>query len=196
MEPVPRLDLVAKALRENLTYTYEGFLKNRLIPLEKAAVEAKGLERKIKEMMSALLGGEEQARRLEEAEKALDCLIALGKVRDSQEKLNSTVETKVKEGILFSNKAVTELKELFETTLSLLKHTEDLLLTANLAIRDYMLTRFSTLEGDIRRFASEHEERLIKGVCMPRSSTLYLFILDSFRDQSWNLRHISRQYGQ
>lgn len=102
--------------------------------------------------------------------------------------LSLAVQNKIREGLLFSDKAVAEVRELFEGTGELLHHFQDLLLTRNPVLRQYILGKASEFEEKMRHFATEHEERLIKGICLPRSSTVYLALLDAFKEILWGLK--------
>ncbi|CEP66269.1 Uncharacterized [Moorella glycerini] len=107
-------------------------------------------------------------------------------------KLAAATHAKIQEGVLFSNKAVSEVREFFEGTDELLRHTQDLLLTQNPILRQYILDKVAEYENKMRHFTTEHEERLIKGICLPRSSNLYLALIDAFKDMIWRLGIIAK----
>ena len=39
-----------------------------------------------------------------------------------------------------------------------------------------------------------HEDRLIAGVCTPKSASVYLDILESFRSVAWHVRKILQEF--
>lgn len=107
--------------------------------------------------------------------------------------LSLAVQNKIREGLLFSDKAVAEIRELFEGTEELLGHFQDLLVTHNSVLRQYIVGKTLEFEEKMRHFATEHEERLIKGICLPRSSTVYLGLLDAFKEILWGLKKAATQ---
>ena len=97
------------------------------------------------------------------------------------ENLIHKMETKVELKILFSQKALEEIKELYT-----------IMEEAHRDVRDYVVTKNPVLKNNVKKawekvfklteeYAIIHEERLIAGVCMPAASYLYLDITDSIK---------------
>ena len=112
------------------------------------------------------------------------------RIGDNLESILNTTRTKIKEGILFSDKAVNEINDLFEKTTELLKCIKDLLLTHNPVLLSYVIDKGAEYYDLATEYETEHEERLIKGVCLPRSSPIYLDIIDSLKEIIWYVKRM------
>ncbi|SMC00057.1 hypothetical protein SAMN00808754_3246 [Thermanaeromonas toyohensis ToBE] len=157
-----------EALREGLKLVYTAFLKHNPKYLPELEILTKKLQKW--------------------AQGNIPSALAPPSLALSISQLSIAVQNKIREGLLFSDKAVAEVRELFEGTEELLGHFQDLLLTRNSVLRQYILGKASEFEEKMRHFATEHEERLIKGICLPRSSTVYLALLDAFKEVLWGLK--------
>ncbi|MDN5347470.1 MAG: hypothetical protein PWP65_1034 [Clostridia bacterium] len=107
--------------------------------------------------------------------------------------LADTINIKIQEGVLFSDKAIFEMRELFEGMDELMRHMQDLLLTQNPILAQYILRKTTEYKDKMRCFTTEHEERLIKGICLPRSSTLYLNLMEAFKDLATRMETIVKE---
>ncbi|MBW1972161.1 MAG: hypothetical protein JRI44_04900 [Deltaproteobacteria bacterium] len=90
-------------------------------------------------------------------------------------------EIKEKEGILFSDKAITELKSLFSQSHKIMKDSADLILTKNRVLADHIINEKKIFFNLAEEFASEHAQRLITGICMPKASSLYINLVDTLK---------------
>lgn len=88
---------------------------------------------------------------------------------------------KVKEGIPFSDKAKSELLEMFSVTVDLLRNVGDSLVTCNLVILDHIKGQSNKLAELAEENRMNHWERMERGFCSPDASAIYLKILDSFK---------------
>ena len=98
------------------------------------------------------------------------------------------VRFKVSEGILFSDKAVKEVCHLFKETLDILKTAGDVIVTKNEVLKKYVVDKYNNLNEIVERYSVGHEERLIKGVCQPQASLVYLNIVDSLITAVWHIK--------
>ncbi len=89
------------------------------------------------------------------------------------------VRAKISEGILFSDKAEGEVRHLFKETLDILKTAGDTLVTKNEVNMKYVVDKYKNLNEIADAYTEEHEERLIKDLCQPHASIMYLNIVDS-----------------
>jgi phosphate:Na+ symporter len=88
---------------------------------------------------------------------------------------------KVKEGILFSDKAQSELMDMLGLTVDLLRNVGDSLVTCNLVILDHIKSQSNKLAEMAEENRLNHWERMERGFCSPDASAIYLKILDSFK---------------
>ena len=98
------------------------------------------------------------------------------------------VRAKISEGVLFSDKAVGEIRHLFKETLDILKTAGDTLVTKNEVLMKYVVDKYKNLDEIVEGYAEGHEERLIKGLCQPQASTVYLNIMDSIMTVVWHVK--------
>ena len=102
--------------------------------------------------------------------------IALG-----MENLIDRMETKLDSNILFSEKALTEIRELFLIMVSQVKDTRDYVITKNPHLGDTIKKDREEMMKLADNYSVVHEERLIAGCCMPKASYLYIDITDSLK---------------
>ena len=98
------------------------------------------------------------------------------------------VRAKISEGVLFSDKAVGEIRHLFKETLDILKTANDTLVTKNEVLMKYVVDKYKNLDEIVEGYAEGHEERLIKGLCQPQASPVYLNIMDSIMTVVWHVK--------
>lgn len=105
------------------------------------------------------------------------------------------LDSKIKEEVLFSDKAVAELNYLFQRTRELLSTTEDLILARNVYVSNYLREATLELERTADTFVSLHEDRLIGGLCLPKASGIFIGCVDSFKHIAWQVREIAGKMG-
>jgi|SRR3972149_3321155 len=98
------------------------------------------------------------------------------------------VRTKISEGILFSDKAVNEIRHLFKETLDILKTAGDTLVTRNEVLMKHVVDKCKNLDEIVGGYEEEHEDRLIKGLCQAQASPVYLNIMDSVMTVVWHTK--------
>jgi Na+/phosphate symporter len=91
------------------------------------------------------------------------------------------LKKKVQEQMLFTDRAVKEINDVFQEAMSLLENLPDLILTQNKLLAQQMGEKGKMILKIADQYSEEHEQRLIEGVCVPKSSPLYLDILFSLK---------------
>jgi Na+/phosphate symporter len=97
------------------------------------------------------------------------------------ENLIDKMYIKVESHILFSEKALNEIKELFTTMQSQFIDIKDYILTKNPHLKNNIKSGKETIVSMANEYALVHERRLITGICMPKASYLYIDITDSLK---------------
>jgi len=95
--------------------------------------------------------------------------------------LAEPLHKKVQEGVLFSDKAVSQTNYLFDQQAGMLRSLLDIIKTDNEFLKKYVLETSRNLIQSCIDFATEHETRMIEGVCLPQAAPLFLAILDRIR---------------
>jgi Na+/phosphate symporter len=97
------------------------------------------------------------------------------------ENLISKMETKVELKILFSEKALAEIKELYTILEEQFRNTRDYIATKNPVLKAETKAGWEKIFKTIDEYAVIHQGRLIAGICVPQASYLYLDIVDSIK---------------
>ncbi|MDI7259993.1 MAG: hypothetical protein QME90_08750 [Thermodesulfobacteriota bacterium] len=87
----------------------------------------------------------------------------------------------VKDHILFSDRAVKEVNDIFQEAMDLLESLPDLIQTKNKLLAQHIGEQVRSILKIANGYSEEHEERLIQGVCIPKSSPLYLGLIESLK---------------
>jgi len=95
--------------------------------------------------------------------------------------LADPVQKKIKNGVLFSDKAVSQTNYLFDTQAGMLRSVLDIFKTNNEFLKRYTETEAKNLIQACNNFATEHETRLIEGLCQPQAAPLFLAILTNMK---------------
>jgi Na+/phosphate symporter len=91
------------------------------------------------------------------------------------------IEQKIRGAILFSDKAVTQANFLFDQQSGMIRSVLDIIKTNNEFLKKYVLEESKKLGQACLTFATEHEERMIEGVCLPQAAPIFLALLDRMR---------------
>ena len=118
----------------------------------------------------------------DEAEmKYVSLIVPFQTVALGMENLIDRMETKLGSDILFSEKALKEIRELFQIMAGQVKDTRDYVITKNPHLDDLIKKGREEMGRLADNYALIHEERLITGCCMPRASYLYIDLTDSLK---------------
>jgi len=93
------------------------------------------------------------------------------------DRLNSML----KERIPFSDRAIKEVNDIFQEAMDLLESLPDLIQKKDILFAQHMGERVRSILKIANGYSEEHEERLIQGVCVPKSSPIYLGLIESLR---------------
>ena len=93
----------------------------------------------------------------------------------------SPIEKKVKDGVLFSDKAVIQTNYLFDQHAGIIRSVLDVIKTDNDFLKKFVFEEGRKLIQASQDFATEHEDRMIEGLCLPQAAPIFLAILDKMR---------------
>jgi len=91
------------------------------------------------------------------------------------------IEQKIRGAVLFSDKAVTQANFLFDQHSGMIRSVLDIIKTNNEFLKKYVLEESHKLGYVCLTFATEHEERMIEGLCLPQAAPIFLGLLDRMR---------------
>jgi Na+/phosphate symporter len=121
------------------------------------------------------------------------------RVGDNIEAFTHAVERMIKDGVVFTDRAIQEIDTLISKALELLDATRDVLRTSSTVLIRHVLTEGPAFEATASEFALFHQGRLIQGLCRPKASSIYLAMIDYLggieRHQREIVQKIARQPG-
>ncbi len=189
-------ELIAKEVEAQLTPVVDrlitmmgaardAFNRHSRPSLEDLKKERHAVVKEIKEI-GAKIEGEGLAAPKTEAErfgliKLRNVLSHLEVIADTIWDLAEPIHRKVQGAVLFSDKAVSQTNYLFDQHTGMIRSILDILKTDNEFLKKYVLEESKKLNRACIDFATEHEARLIEGVCLPQAAPIFLAILDRMR---------------
>lgn len=157
-------------------------------------------ETAVKEVQAALKQCQEVAAKVGGGEKE-----TLGRCHSLLSRLQVLIDTlgglwepinkKVKDNILFSEKAVSQTNSLFDRHSGLLRSLFDIAQTNNEFLKKFVSDEARKIIKDCADYADEHETRLIEGLCTPQAAPLFLTLLDRFRSLAYQEEEIVQTLG-
>jgi Na+/phosphate symporter len=105
----------------------------------------------------------------------------LQRVALALDNLVDKMESKVEANVLFSQKALDEIKQLMVAVGTEFTDVKDYCMTKNPGLKEQVRTDMEKVMKMIDDFETIHQNRLITGICMPRASYLYIDMTDSLK---------------
>ena len=170
--------LIHKA-EQMLELTEDAFMKNKAASLDQAASfarEIKDKEDALTEKLAKAAPGSGEARVI------LSVPMHIEKIAISIERIAENVRVKIKEGLLFSDKAIQETGIMMKKGKEVLKKAGEAVVTGSAAGMESVKTESDAMVQMANTFSTAHEDRLVTGECSPKSSSNYLCILYAFED--------------
>jgi Na+/phosphate symporter len=118
---------------------------------------------------------------------------ALERIGDSVEMLLRCVEGIHRDGFLFSEQAFTEVMGLFNRSVDLVDLLAAALRSGTLSDLVRIRATGATLHAFCDEAALHHQERFVHRTCTPRASSVFLVMLDDFREIEHQVRLMSEQ---
>jgi Na+/phosphate symporter len=169
-----------------LELTEDGFMKSKTSSLDQAdelAVEIQAKEDNLTSMLAKMASANNEARAI------LTVPAHIEKIATSIKRIGENSRSRIKEGMLFSDKALLETGKLFTKSKDILKKAGEAAVTGSQATLQAVLADSDALERMANDFATAHEERLVTGECSPKSSSTYLCILYAFEDMGAHIKN-------
>jgi Na+/phosphate symporter len=183
---------LAHKTAEALQLTSEGFNLHSRRHLEEAMKLAKEVHETHTNLTQGLLKElGDHKEELDQVKKLITIPGHLERIGDCCESIIAVTHTKIKEGTLFSDKAVSEVNAIFNGTLGLVKSAGDIILTKNVLLTKHIVVESDNLCNKADDSATMHEERLILGICNPKSGSMFLDMLDSLKSILFHLKKIA-----
>lgn len=107
---------------------------------------------------------------------------ALERIGDSVEALGRCVQSIHRDGIPFSERAFAEIMGLFNRATALVEGVATAIRTGERATLSRVRTEGEQFQALSDEAALGHQERLLRGICASRASSVFLAMLDYFRE--------------
>jgi Na+/phosphate symporter len=171
--------LLMHKAQEMLELAEDGFMKNKLASLDRADELMKEIHTREDVLTSTLA---KMASKNSEARMILSVPSHIEKIAANIKRITESNRARIKEGMLFSDKAINETGKLFAWTRDVLKKSAEAAVTGVQATVESAMADADAMERMANNFATAHEDRLVTGECSPKSSSTYLCILYAFED--------------
>ncbi len=171
--------LMIHKAEEMLELAEDAFTKNKVSPLDEALNLSKEIvakEKTVTEAISKLASSDSEARAI------VSVPARVKKVATTIERIMDNMRTKIRDGLLFSDKAIQETSILLAKAKTLLKKAGEAAVTGAASNAKAILSEGDAIIRMSTDFATAHEERLVAGECSPKSSSTYLCILYAFEE--------------
>jgi Na+/phosphate symporter len=177
-----KMVLVSQSLMKMLELAFEGFRR----PTEKSFKGAEEVKDKIHQYSSELTGfiiskspSSEKGR--EWVKPYLSIASSFDRMTYNIEGIFDRLRAKSQTHILFSDQAVKEVNDVFQEAMRLLENLPNLITTQNKLLAQRIGEEGRSMFKIANGYSEEHEERLIQGICVPKSSPIYLGIIESLK---------------
>ncbi len=187
-ELLKQMHELANYAEDCIAYLQTAFIYNSLTPLKDCYELARIIREKEPELTKRVV---EFAKEGADIKPYISVPSHLLRISEDIEKLAGLIDKKIKDGILFSDRAITEVTFLLQRLTDIIRPTADIILARNIMLGKYIQ---ESEQGIIKRaleYATLHEERLIEGLCLPAASSIYLSMLDAIKNIAWHAKEIS-----
>ncbi len=118
----------------------------------------------------------------------------IDRICEHMENMSKALSARCMEGIRFSDKAADEVDYLFGELKDILSGTSSLLAGAkDIALAGSVGQAELAFSVSVGGFEVRHGERIAHGICLPRASSIYMEMLDSFRAIAWHSKEIAQE---
>jgi Na+/phosphate symporter len=173
---------VCQSLIKMLELSFQGFRKyteESLREVDKVKNEVRNNSSELAHFL--ILKSSPYEKGKEWAKPYLSMASSLDRISYNIEGIVDRLKSKVQNQILFSDQAVKEINDVFQEAMNLLERLPDLILTPNKLLAQNIGEQVRSVLKIANGYSEGHEERLMQGVCTPKSSPTYLGILESLK---------------
>jgi Na+/phosphate symporter len=177
-----RLILVCRSEIKMLELIFEGFRTLTEKSIKEADMEKEEVRRNSAELARFVIEKSSPREKGKEwAKPYLSMASSFDRMDYNMEAMVGRLTSMVKDHILFSDRAVKEVNDIFQEAMDLLESLPDLIQTKNKLLAQHIGEQVRSILKIANGYSEEHEERLIQGVCIPKSSPLYLGLIESLK---------------
>ena len=173
---------VCQSLIKMLELSFQGFRKYTEESFREVEEVTNVVRKNSSELTSLLISSSSSSERGREWVKPyLSIASSFDRMTFNIEGIVDRLKSKVQNRILFSDRAVKEINDVFQEAMDILENLPDLILTQNKLFAQRIEEKGKSVFKIAKGYSEEHEERLIQGICVPKSSPIYLGILECLK---------------
>jgi Na+/phosphate symporter len=117
----------------------------------------------------------------------------LERIGDYLESILNCCSIKCKQDLLFDDRANEEVEAMFKATRDLMVNFRDCIISPNKPLLEHVISAAGALEQKCEDYQLAHVERLLAGDTAPKTSSLYLDILESTQSISRHFKDMARK---
>ena len=189
------LEMLEKA-HQMLHTTFDGFMKHDIGLLDQVLKDKQKLTETYTTLTSSVV--ESLKGNLPEKEKRAilsmaDIVGSIEKIGDCSVGLVERIEYKISEKLLFSETAVEEYKNLYTKVDRFLSDTSEVIRTEEQNLAKKLIEDELSLNELVDKYRATHLDRLARGICDDRASTMYLDMLGFTKKIVYHCVNMARQ---
>lgn len=174
--------LLCRTHMRMLELAFEWFRRPTEKPFQEAMEVKEKIHRCSSELMNSVISKTPSSEKGREwAKPYLSIASSFDRMTYNIEGIFDRLKVKAQNHILFSDRAVKEVNDVFQEAMRLLENLPDLILTQNKVLAQKIGEEVRSIFKIANGYSEEHEERLIQGICVPKSSPIYLGIIESLK---------------
>jgi Na+/phosphate symporter len=173
---------VCQSLMKMLELAFQGFRKLTEESLKEVEEAKKEVEQHSTELKNHLISKSSVDEKGKEwVRPYLSIASSFDRMAHNIEGIVDRLRSMVRDHILFSDHALREVNDIFQEAMVLLQSLPNLVLTQKKSVAQRIGEQVRSVFKIVNGFSEDHEERLIQGICMPKSSPMFLGILESLK---------------
>jgi len=192
-----------KELEEKMIQACEGLIKllkmvfqGFRMPSEKSIMDAEEFKKEVQGYFTELTNfivskSSSSGEKKDQTKPFLSMASSFDRMTHNMEGIMNQLKILVQEHMGFSDHAVKEVNDIFQEAMNLLEKLPELILTQNKVLAQHIGEMVRSVFKIADGYSEEHEERLIRGICMPKSAPIYLGILESLKGVIANTLEVS-----
>jgi Na+/phosphate symporter len=160
--------------------------------------DKKCIELADKEFITAATASLPMADRLTKLEKKdeletkfLNLLPTIQRIGLAMDDVLSRIKRKTESGLLFTDKGNAEILDIMRRVRDLIRDTKDYYATKNPTLYNTGKTHLDDLVNLVHKYADEHQQRMISGICTPRTSYVYVDMMESLKRMATQLARLA-----
>ncbi len=181
-EVVEKLLRLSKGLAEMLELTYQSFRKLTEKSIWEVDQARNEVRKSSTELTSFLIVRSRMSdERSTWAKPFLSMASSFDRMMYNIEGITNQLRMMIGEGTPLSDRAVKEINDIFQEAMNLLERLPDLILTPDKSLAQQIGEQVRSVMKIAESYSEQHEDRLIQGVCVPKSSPIYLGVIESLK---------------